>query len=82
MDHRLTLRLNTAPARGDILLSQEADSQKNWTIEQSWDINELPVDQQKPQEIKKNKPKRKKGDPEEPRNGDEEEEDEFLTTPS
>ncbi|WP_303408863.1 Ig-like domain-containing protein, partial [uncultured Duncaniella sp.] len=38
---------------------------KNWTIEQSWNINELPVDQQKPQEIKKNKPKRKKGDPDE-----------------
>ncbi len=54
---------------------------KNWTIEQSWDINELPVDQQKPQEIKKNKPKRKKGDPEEPRNGDEEEEDEFFDDP-
>ena len=54
---------------------------KNWTIEQTWDINELPVDQQKPQEIKKNKPKRKKGDPEEPRNGDEEEEDEFFDDP-
>ena len=54
---------------------------KNWTIEQSWDINELPVDQQKPQEIKKNKPTRKKGDPEEPRNGDEEEEDEFFDDP-
>ncbi len=46
---------------------------KNWTIEQSWNINELPVDQQKPQEIKKNKPKRKKGDPDE-RPTDEEEE--------
>ena len=53
---------------------------KNWTIEQSWNINELPVDQQKPQEIKKNKPKRKKGDPEE-RPTDDEEEDEFFDDP-
>ena len=53
---------------------------KNWTIEQSWNINELPVDQQKPQEIKKNKPKRKKGDPEE-RPTDDEEEDEFFADP-
>ncbi|WP_286524256.1 Ig-like domain-containing protein [Duncaniella freteri] len=51
---------------------------KNWTIEQSWNINELPVDQQKPQEIKKNKPKRKKGDPDE-RPTDEE--DEFFDDP-
>ncbi|MDE6370662.1 MAG: Ig-like domain-containing protein [Duncaniella sp.] len=56
---------------------------KNWTIEQSWDINELPVDQQKPQEIKKNKPKRKKGDPAEERTqyDDEEEQDEFFDDP-
>ncbi|WP_289864074.1 Ig-like domain-containing protein [uncultured Duncaniella sp.] len=53
---------------------------KNWTIEQSWNINELPMDQQKPQEIKKNKPKRKKGDPDE-RPTDEEEEDEFFDDP-
>lgn len=54
---------------------------KNWTIEQSWDINELPVDQQKPLDIKKNKPKRKKGDPDERRNEEEEEEDEFFDDP-
>lgn len=53
---------------------------KNWTIEQSWDINELPVDQQKPQEIKKNKPKRKKGEQDTPIN-EEEEEDEFFDDP-
>ncbi len=53
---------------------------KNWTIEQSWDINELPVDQQKPQEIKKNKPKRKKGEQDTPVN-EEEEEDEFFDDP-
>lgn len=33
---------------------------KNWDIEQTWDIDELPVDQQKPLEIKKNKPKKKR----------------------
>ncbi|MDE6556550.1 MAG: Ig-like domain-containing protein [Duncaniella sp.] len=33
---------------------------KNWDIEQNWNINELAVDQQKPQEIKKNKPKKKR----------------------
>lgn len=53
---------------------------KNWTIEQSWDINELPVDKQKPQDIKKNKPKLKKGEREETTE-DEEEEDEFFDDP-
>lgn len=33
---------------------------KNWDVEQSWDIYETPIDLQKPQEIKKNKPKEKK----------------------
>ena len=30
---------------------------KNWDVEQDWNINELPLDQQKPNDIKKNKPK-------------------------
>lgn len=30
---------------------------KNWDVEQNWNINELPVDQQKPKELIKNKPK-------------------------
>ena len=60
--------------------TKKINLKKNWTIEQSWNINELPVDQQKPQEIKKNKPKRKKGDPEE-RPTDDEEEDEFFDDP-
>ena len=33
---------------------------KNWDLEQSWDIFETPVDKQKPDAIKKNKPERKK----------------------
>lgn len=28
----------------------------NWDVEQTWDINALPLDEQKPNEIKKNKP--------------------------
>lgn len=49
---------------------------KNWDVEQTWDIYELPIDQQKPMGIKKNKPKPKKG---EKLNSSEEEEeyDEF-----
>lgn len=33
---------------------------KNWDVDQSWDIYELPIDKQKPDAIKKNKPKKKK----------------------
>ena len=54
---------------------------KNWDIDQSWDINELPVDMQKPREIVKNKPKRKKGDLDARPEGEEEEEDEFFDDP-
>ena len=53
---------------------------KNWDIDQSWNLYALPVDQQKPREIVKNKPKRKKGERERP-TGDEEEEDEFFDDP-
>ena len=53
---------------------------KNWGVEQTWNITELPLEMQKPQEIKKNKPKRKRGEAEET-NGDEEEEDEFFDDP-
>ena len=35
---------------------------KNWDIDQSWDIYETPVELQKPNEIKKNKPKAKRGE--------------------
>ncbi len=33
---------------------------KNWDIEQTWNIFEQPIDRQKPEAIKKNKPERKK----------------------
>ena len=33
---------------------------KNWDVEQTWDIYATPIDKQKPEAIKKNKPERKK----------------------
>ena len=33
---------------------------KNWDVEQTWDIYTTPIDKQKPEAIKKNKPERKK----------------------
>lgn len=53
---------------------------KNWGIEQTWNIYELPLDMQKPQEIKKNKPKRKRGEEDENRSEDDEEDD-FFSDP-
>lgn len=35
---------------------------KNWDIEQTWIVDELPVDAQKPYAVKKNKPKLKRGE--------------------
>ncbi|MDE5595314.1 MAG: Ig-like domain-containing protein [Muribaculaceae bacterium] len=58
--------------------SKKLQLKKNWDIEQSWDIYEYAVDAQKPEAIKKNKPKTKKGDRTPRRDSDEEEEyDEF-----
>ena len=62
---------------------------KNWEITENWDINSLPVDMQKPEDIKKNKPPRPKWETEEERekrkkgnNDDEEEEfDPFMNDP-
>ena len=39
--------------------NQKLDLKANWDVEQDWDIYVLPVDQQKPDAIKKNKPKEK-----------------------
>lgn len=55
--------------------AKKLELKKNWDVEQTWDIYELPVDQQKPYAIKKNKPKLKRG--EKAPGQDEEEEDEF-----
>ncbi|MDE6110041.1 MAG: hypothetical protein K2F72_07145, partial [Muribaculaceae bacterium] len=50
---------------------------KNWDVNQDWDINELPVDMQKPLAIKKNKPKLKPGEKARRDDDEEEEDDEF-----
>lgn len=64
---------------GNIALSQQPEEvyyfprkitlKKNWDVEQSWNIYEMPLDKQKPEDIKKNKPeKRKNWDEEENKN--------------
>ncbi len=50
---------------------------KNWDIAQDWDLNELPVDMQKPLTIKKNKPKLRPGEQRQREDEEDEEEDEF-----
>ncbi len=52
--------------------SKKINLKKNWDIQQSWDIFELPVDMQKPAEIKKNKPKKKRGESDLPEDEEEE----------
>ncbi len=51
---------------------------KKWDVEQSWNVTELPVDRQKPDDIKKNKPKPKPGEIPEQTDDEDEEEDEFY----
>ena len=57
--------------------SKRINAKKNWDIEQSWNIYDQPLDLQKPLEIKKNKPAKKKGDKNQRNQNEEEEEDEF-----
>lgn len=42
--------------------AKKLNLKKNWDIEQTWLLDELPVDTQKPYAIKKNKPKLKRGE--------------------
>lgn len=49
---------------------------KNWDVEQTWDVYQLAVDKQKPEEIKKNKPKDRKNDTKRKKSDDDEDEDE------
>lgn len=49
---------------------------QNWDIEQNWDLTALPIDKQKPLAIKKNKPKKKRGETE-ARERESEEDDEY-----
>lgn len=52
---------------------------KNWDMEQTWDINLLPVEAQKPNEIKKNKPKNRDRNATANNDDDEEDEDDFYS---
>lgn len=69
--------------------SKKLNLKKNWDVEQQWNIYGTPVDLQKPEDIKKNKPPRPKWETEEERekrkkgnNDDEEEEfDPFMNDP-
>lgn len=69
--------------------SKKLNLKKNWDVEQQWNIYETPVDLQKPEDIKTNKPPRPKWETEEERekrkkgnNDDEEEEfDPFMNDP-
>lgn len=69
--------------------SKKLNLKKNWDVEQQWNIYETPVNLQKPEDIKKNKPPRPKWETEEERekrkkgnNDDEEEEfDPFMNDP-
>lgn len=54
--------------------SKKIKVKKNWDIEQSWDIYAMPIDAQKPVDIKKNKPAKKRGE-QEPDDSDEEDDE-------
>lgn len=56
--------------------SKSINLRPNWDVEQDWNITELPLEQQKPLAITKNKPKEKV--PEKDPNAKEEEEDDFY----
>lgn len=62
------------PAEEVFYYPKKLNVRKNWDIAQDWAMFELPVDLQKPNDIKKNKPKTKE-DPLRGANGDEDEEE-------
>ncbi len=59
--------------------SRKLNLKKNWDIEQSWNIYELPLDIQKPIDVKKNKPAVKKGERLRDEYDEDEDEDGFGT---
>ena len=56
--------------------SKKLKVKKNWDIQQAWDLNELPVDKQKPMDIRKNKPDQKPGEQSDTTDDDEDDDDE------
>lgn len=57
--------------------TKKLNVKKNWDITQNWNLSEVPIDLQKPADIKKNKPKTK-GNEQDSTTGDEEDEEENL----
>lgn len=53
---------------------------KNWELEQTWDVNARTADMQKHNDIKKNKPQRKRGEKTE-QTGDDEDDDDMFGSP-
>lgn len=60
-------------------LPKKLSLKKNWDLNQVWDINLLPVESQKPEAIKKNKPKNRDRNATRGNDEDEEEEDDFYS---
>lgn len=56
--------------------AKKIELKKNWDVEQTWNLYELAVDQQKPYAIKTNKPKLKRGE-KAPDQDEDDEDDEF-----
>lgn len=54
---------------------------KNWDVEIDWNLNAVAVDQQKPDDLKKNKPKPKKWEQKSTNQTGEEEEDDYSNRP-
>ncbi|MDE6562027.1 MAG: Ig-like domain-containing protein [Muribaculaceae bacterium] len=54
---------------------------KNWDMEQTWNVFETALDLQKPEKIKKNKPKRNNNSRQSQEEDEEEEDDEFGSNP-
>lgn len=74
--------LRHIPAEDVYYYPKKIDLKKNWDVELTWNIDELPVDAQKPYAIKKNKPKLKRGEKAPKEEGDEQEEEDSPRTPA
>ena len=60
--------------------NKKLNLRKNWDVDETWDIYAVPLNLQKPDDIKKNRPEKKKNalEPEQKKKpGEEDEEDEF-----
>lgn len=69
---------DTIPPEDVYYYPKRLNLKQNWDIEQTWDIWATPVDKQKPEAIKKNKPKRNPGDPNATTVDDEDDTDQYY----